>query len=537
MDFHVRDETKDLEKIYEETLHKVSRGDIRKGRIVSIRPDGVIVDIGYKSEGVVPVSDFTEEELSQLQEGGELEVHVDRINDQEGIVTVSKERASKIRAWEALTAAHAAGEEVTGTIVEKTKGGLLVNVKGVRAFLPSSQLDIKAVRDLDPFIGQTLTLKILKLTPPRQSADSAGRSAGTSLVVSRRVLLEEERNKKKEETLKTLVEGALVNGMVKNITDYGVFVDLGGIDGLLHISDISWGRVGHPSEFFAVGDEREFIILKYDPGTEKVTLGYKQKKPDPWASVEEKYSPGLKVKGKVVNIVDYGVFVEVEEGLEGLIHISELDWAPRPKHPSKYVSAGEDIETVVISVNREERRLSLGLKQLKPKPWQIVGERYQVGQRVTGRVKTLTDFGAFVRLPEGVDGLVHISDLSWTKHIKHPSEVLRKGQRVDAVVLGLEPDKERMALGIKQLVPDPWKDEIPALFRLGQEFKGKVLRLTDFGIFVELEGGVEGLVYSSEVDTSKELKEGDEAWVRVIKVNTEERKIGLSMKHIKTHEG
>jgi small subunit ribosomal protein S1 len=277
MDFQVKDDSKDLEKIYAETLHRVSRGDITKGRIVSIRSDGVIVDIGYKSEGVVPITEFTQEELAQLHEGDELEVYVERINDQEGVVTVSRERASKIRAWEVLTAAHAAGKDVTGTVADKTKGGLLVNVMGIRAFLPSSQLDIKAVKDLDPFIGQTFTLRILKLAPPKASAESVGRTSGTSLVVSRRVLLEEERNKKKEETLKTLVEGALVTGTVKNITDYGVFVDLGGIDGLLHISDISWGRVGHPSEFFSVGDERDFVLLKYDRETEKVTLGYKQR--------------------------------------------------------------------------------------------------------------------------------------------------------------------------------------------------------------------------------------------------------------------
>jgi small subunit ribosomal protein S1 len=324
--------------------------------------------------------------------------------------------------------------------------------------------------------------------------------------------------------------------MLKNITDYGVFVDIGGIDGLLHISDISWGRVNHPSEFFSIGDEKEFIVLKHDEETHKVTLGYKQKKADPWLSVEEKYMPGMKVRGKVVTITDYGVFVEVEEGLEGLIHVSELDWSQRQKHPSKYVSAGEEVEAKVINVNKAERRLSLSIKQLKPKPWEIVGERYRVGQTIAGKIKTITDFGAFVRLPEGVDGLIHISDISWTKHIKHPSEVLKKGQKLEAVVLSIDPQKERMALGIKQLKPDPWQDEIPARLKLGDECKGRILRITDFGIFVELEGEVEGLIYSSEVNMSKELKEGDEIWVRIIKVNVDERKIGLSMKNVKASE-
>ncbi len=323
---------------------------------------------------------------------------------------------------------------------------------------------------------------------------------------------------------------------MKNITDYGVFVDLGGIDGLLHISDISWRRVNHPSEFFSIGDEASFIVLKYDGESQKITLGYKQKISDPWLTVDEKYLPGMRITGKVVTIADYGVFIEIEEGLEGLVHVSELDWAPRVKHPSKYVSIGDEVEAIVLSINKEERRLSLSLKQLFPKPWELVGKQYKVGDIVTGKIKTITDFGAFMRIPEGVDGLIHISDLSWTKHIKHPSEALKKGQKVEAVVLSLDPEKERMALGIKQLTPDPWQNEIPAKFKLGGEFKGKVLRITDFGMFVELDGDVEGLVYSSEIDASKEIQEGSEIMVRIIKLNIEDRKIGLSMKNLKTNE-
>ncbi|HEX8950102.1 MAG TPA: 30S ribosomal protein S1 [Dissulfurispiraceae bacterium] len=533
METQTKEEANALEKLYADTLQRVERGAITKGRIIAFRNDGVVVDVGYKSEGIIPISEFTEEELSALKEGDEIEVLIERINDEEGVVILSKDRALRIRTMELLNAAFHDNALVEGKVIEKTKGGLLVNIMGAKAFLPASQIDIKVVKDLDAYIGQTVPLKILKLVSQKGPSSQI---SNVSLVVSRRAVIEEERSQKKKETLTLLREGAVLHGMVKNITDYGVFVDLGGIDGLLHISDISWRRVNHPSEFFSIGDEGEFVVLKYDEETEKVTLGYKQKIPDPWLTVDEKYQPGMKIKGKVVTLTDYGVFVEVEEGLEGLVHISELDWAPRLKHPSKYVSVGDEVEAVILSINKEERRLSLSIKQLRPKPWELVGERYKVGDKVAGRIKTITDFGAFLRLPEGVDGLIHISDLSWTKHIKHPSEMLKKGQRVEAVVLSLDPAKERMALGIKQLTPDPWQSEIPARFKLGEEFTGKVLRLTDFGIFVELEGGVEGLVYSSEVDTSKEIKEGDAIRVRIIKLNVEDRKIGLSMKNLKTHE-
>ncbi len=537
MDMHSEEETTDIEKLYEDTLHRIASGRITKGKIVSKRSDDVVVDVGYKSEGVVPVSEFTSEELAGLSEGDEIEVFIERINDREGVVTLSRDRASKIRAWESLSEAYNNNELVEGTVAGKTKGGLFVDIAGIRAFLPASQIDIKIVKDkeMDAHLGKSMQLKVLKLTTPKGQF-SENQIAGASVVVSRRAVVEAERMRMKEETLKIIKEGELLKGVVKNITDYGVFVDLGGIDGLLHISDISWRRVNHPSEFFKIGDVEEFVVLKFDGETEKVTLGYKQKIADPWLTVDEKYEPGMKLKGKVMNIADYGIFVEVEQGLEGLIHVSEIDWDPRPKHPSKYVSVGEAIEAMVISVNREERRLSLSMKNLKPKPWQLVGESYKVGQKITGKVKTLTDFGAFVRLPEGVDGLIHISDFSWTKHIKHPSELLKKGQKVEAVILSLEPDKERMALGIKQLAADPWIEEIPAKFRLGDESKGKILKITDFGIFVELKGGVEGLVYSSEIDASKEIKEGDEIPVRIIKLNPDERKIGLSMKNVKSGE-
>ena len=533
MDTHnLVEETKDIESLYTKSLVGIERGAIADGKVIAVKADTIVVDIGYKSEGAIPLAEFSEDELSSIREGDIIEVYIEKLDDQ-GIM-LSKEKASRIRTWEKLASIYNNNSLVEGRVIEKTKGGFFVDVLNVKAFLPSSQVDLKGAKNIDSFIGKTIPLKILKMHPPKSfSSQSPNQASESSLIVSRRQVIEEERNKKKEETLKTLQEGVILKGVVKNITDYGVFVDIGGIDGLLHISDISWRKVNHPSEFFSIGDEKEFIVLRFDRETEKVTLGYKQKAPDPWLTVEELYTPGMTVKGKVVSIVDYGIFVEIAEGLEGLVHVSELDWTPRPKHPSKYVSLNSEIEVSILSVKKDERRLSLSLKQLKPKPWQIVAERYQPGQKVTGRVKTLTDFGAFIRLPEGVDGLIHISDLSWTKHIKHPSEVLRKNQKVEAQILNIEPEKERMALGIKQLLPDPWQSEIPEKFKLGEEFMGKVLKKTDFGIFVELEGDVEGLVYSSEIDNSKEITEGGEIQVRVIKLNLEERKIGLSMKNLK----
>lgn len=534
MDTHAKvEETKDIEKLYNESLLRIERGMIAEGKVISIKSDGILVDIGYKSEGFVPINEFTEDEFSQLKEGDDLEVYVEKLDDQGGVI-LSRSRASRIRAWERLKAAHESNSQLEGIITEKTKGGFFVDVMGIKAFLPASQVDLKIIRNFDAFIGQKVPLKILKISQPKAfGGQISTQSSESSLIVSRRQVIEEERQRKKDETFNNLHEGAIIKGVVKNITDYGVFVDIGGIDGLLHISDISWRKVSHPSEFFSIGDEREFIVTKFDRETEKVTLGYKQKTSDPWLSVEERYSPGMTVVGKVVSITDYGIFVEVEEGLEGLVHVTELDWSPRPKHPSKYVTLGSEVNVAILSVKKEERRLSLSIKQLKPKPWQIVADKYKPGDRVIGRVKTLTDFGAFVRLPEGVDGLVHISDISWTKHITHPSEVLRRNQKVEVQILSIDPEKERMALSIKHLQTDPWETEIPERYKLGEEFTGKILKKTDFGVFVELPGDVEGLVYSSEIDNSKEIIEGGEINVRVIKVNLEDRKIGLSMKNIK----
>ena len=519
----------EMERLYAETFQRIEEGGIRSGKIVAIKPDCIIVDIGYKTEGVIRIEEFTEEELHSLKPGDKIEVYVITMRDSEGVISLSKDRASKMKIWDVLEKAAQEGTSVEGVITEKTKGGLTVDIGGVKAFLPGSQIDIKVTKDADALLRQKMLFKVLKINNKR-----------SNVIVSRRAILEEERVKKKGETIGKIKEGAVLEGFVKNITDYGVFVDLGGIDGLLHISDISWGRITHPSEFFAIGDKIEVVVLKYDEASERITLGYKQKQADPWANVEDKYPVGQKVKGKIVSITDYGAFIELEGGLEGLIHISEIDWTPKPKHPSKYLSIGETVEAVVLKGDRAERKLSLSIKHCKPSPWQLISERYAVGQKISGKVKSLTDFGAFVGLPEGADGLIHISDLSWTKHVKHPSEVLKKGQKVDAVILAIDTEHEKMSLGLKQVEQDPWTETIPSAFKLGDIVKGQVLRVTDFGIFIELEGGVEGLIYSSEVVPSagaeEQPREGDPVSARIIKIDLEERKIGLSMKNIKRND-
>ncbi|OGW62882.1 MAG: 30S ribosomal protein S1 [Nitrospirae bacterium RBG_16_64_22] len=513
-----------MAQMYEASFRNIEEGAVVRGRVVKVTLEGVMIDIGYKSEGIVPIDQFQREELERLLPGAEVEIFIEDREDSEGNVLLSKEKAEKIKVWESIARASEQGDVVEGRVVSRIKGGLTVDLGGVKAFLPGSQIDLRPVRNFDQLIGQTFQMRILKMNARRGN-----------IVLSRRVLLEEERNKRKEQTLGTLKEGQVVRGAVKNLTEYGAFIDLGGIDGLLHITDMSWGRIGHPSEIFSVGDKVEVVVLKYDREHEKVSLGYKQRLPDPWSQVAGKYPVGKRLRGKVVSLAEYGAFVELEPGIEGLVHVSEMSWTHKVRHPSKLVSVGDLVDAVVLNVDPNNKRISLGMKQAEPNPWDTIARRYPVGTRVEGKVRNITEFGAFIGIEEGIDGLVHISDLSWTRHIKHPSEVLKKGQKVDAVVLHVDPEKERISLGIKQATGDPWESLIPETYTVGKSVQGKVVRQTEHGVFVELAEGVEGLIYASELGRDEGgktagLNVGDEITAEIIKVDTAERKIGLSMR-------
>ncbi len=515
----------DLEKFYANTFKGLKVGAVTKGKVIQIKQEGIIVDIGSKWEGFIPINELLENEHTSLNNGDEVEVFVVNLSDSDGFVKLSRQKAEAINTWDMLENAFHKGMPVDGKITGKVKGGMTVQIGGVNAFLPGSHIDLKAPHNTDDLIGSAYTFKVLSIN-----------QKGPNVIVSRRVLLEEERNKLREQTLMKLKEGSVVQGKIKNLTDYGVFVDLGGIDGLLHISDMSWGRISHPGELFTIGDTVEVVVLTFNPKTEKVTLGYKQKKPDPWTLVEEKYPPGKKVIGKVITTTDYGIFLELEEGVEGLIHVSEIDWVEKSIKPSKYFSTGDMIEAAILKVRIPDKRISLSIKQLKPNPWEVVKENYTVGQKITGKVKSFADFGAFISLAEGVDALLHISDMSWVKRIKHPSEILKKGQQIEVVVLNIEPGKERISVGLKELTPDPWINEIPSKYNLGDIVKGKVVSIADFGLFIEFDDGVEGLLHTSEIEkTSDEkidelFKIGTELTSRIINLNPSERKIDLSMK-------
>jgi small subunit ribosomal protein S1 len=514
----------EFEKLYDQSLKSFKSGTLVRGRVLQVRSGVVMIDLGYKSDGIIPVEQFTEEELKALKPGDELEVLLEAAEDSNGNLLLSREKAKKLQVWDHLNQAYQTGTPVKGKVVSVIKGGLTVDIGGVSGFLPGSQIDVKPVHNLGSLVGQVMDMKIIKM--------NSGRG---NMVLSRRVLLEQQQNVRKEETLASLAEGQIVSGVVKNITDYGAFVDLGGIDGLLHITDMSWGRISHPSEACKVGEKLDVVVLKYDREKQKVSLGLKQKTTDPWLTVAEKYPVGSRVKGKVTSLTDYGAFVELEHGIEGLVHVSEMSWTQKIKHPSKVVSVGALVEAQVLAVDPAAKRISLGIKQTEPNPWQSVGERYPVGSVVEGKVRTITDFGAFIGLEEGIDGLVHISDMSWTRHVKHPSEVLKKGQIVKAVVLGTDSQKERISLGIKQLSPDPWEKAIPERYKVGKDEQVKVTRVADFGLFVELEHGIEGLIPTSELlKDGPEMKEGDEVTARVIKVDRGDRKVALSIKaHVK----
>ncbi len=516
--------TEDLEQLYADSFKNFQDGSIIHGTVIAICMDGIMVDIGYKSEGIIPRSEFSDEELKRLVVGEKLQVYLENREDSEGNIILSKEKADRMKIWDQLERIHRKGEIVEGRILSKIKGGMIVDI-GIKAFLPGSQLDLRPVRDLDQFVGKTIPVKVIKMNHRR-----------SNIVVSRRAVLEESRDKKKLTALANIQEGQKVQGIVKNITDYGAFIDLGGIDGLLHITDMSWGRVNHPSEVMMVGDRVEVVILKYDREVGRVSLGLKQKSPDPWTHVEEKYRVGSRLKGKVVSIADYGAFVELEPGIEGLVHISEMSWSHDLKHPSKLVTAGNLVDAVILNVDKKGRKISLGMKQIEHNPWDVVEKKYTVAAKIEGKVKSITDFGVFVGLEDGIDGLIHISDISWTKRINHPSELFKKGQSIEAVVLKIDREKERISLGYKQLTPDPWEHEIPEKYKAGQQVQGKVVRATDFGVFVELEDGVEGLIHVSEMemDATAKIEDlfkiQDEVTAKITRVDTAERKIALSVR-------
>jgi small subunit ribosomal protein S1 len=517
----------EFEQLYDQSLKSFKSGTVVRGRVLQVRSGVVMLDLGYKSDGIIPAEQFTDEELKALKPGDELDVLLEAAEDMNGNLMLSREKAKKLQIWDDINKAYQTGAPIKGRVVSAIKGGLTVDIGGVMAFLPGSQIDTKPVQNFNQLLGQVFEMKILKM--------NSGRG---NIVLSRRAILEDHQNAKKEERLSSLVEGQIVTGTIKNITEYGVFVDLGGIDGLLHITDMSWGRINHPSEMFAVNNAVEVVVLKYDREKQKVSLGFKQKTQDPWLAVVEKYPVGSRVKSKVVTLTDYGAFVELERGVEGLVHVSEMSWTQKVKHPSKVVAVGDVIEAQVLSVDPVGKRISLGIKQIEPNPWQTIGDRYPVGSEIEGKIKTVTDFGAFVGVEEGIDGLIHISDLSWTKHVKHPSEMLKKGQKARVVVLAIDPQKERISLGLKQLTPDPWEKAVPERYKMGQDETVKITKKADFGLFVELEFGVEGLIPTSEIPKdSSDVKEGDEVTARIIKMDKGERKIALSIKsHLKNHD-
>lgn len=514
-----------------EETGEIQEGAVVPGKVVSVSSDSVSVDIGFKCEGSIPIYEFKDSSgVPNVNVGDEIFVYLERMEIEDGFIQLSRDKADIIRAWDEISAACESGQIVEGTVIAKVKGGLSVDI-GVKAFLPGSQIDTRPIKNLDPFLGQKMKFKIIKFNKRRGN-----------IVLSRRAVIQEERELQRAETLSNLEEGAIVKGTVKNITEYGAFIDLGGMDGLLHITDMSWGRVKHPSELFSVNDEIDVKILKYDKEKQRVSLGLKQVSPDPWEDAEFKFPVGKIVKGKVVSLKDYGAFVELEEGIEGLIHVSEMSWTERVKHPSKVINVDEEVECKVLEVDKENKRISLGIKQLQSNPWDDLESKYSVGTIVEdGKVKSVTDFGVFIDVGMGIDGLIHVSDISWTKKFNHPSEKFNKGDSVRSVVLAIDKENEKFSLGIKQLERDPW-DNIKSRYRVGQAVDGAVTKLTDFGAFVELEEGIEGLIYVSEIadhrieKPSDVLKVGETVKAEIISVEPKERRIGLSIKQLSKTE-
>ena len=518
-----REKMDDLEAEYEQTLKAFEPGTIVKGRVVEVTDYDVMVSIGYKAEGIVPIEQFGDP--PQVKVGDEVEVFIESIEDDYGMVAINKRRADRIRAWERILTTHQEGDIVRCKVLRKIKGGLLVDI-GVPVFLPASQVGIRRAPDIAEYIGQEFDVKIIKIDREHMN-----------IVVSRRKLEEEEREKKKQQLLARLEEGQIVKGVVKNITDFGAFVDLGGIDGLLHITDMSWSRISHPSEVVAIGDEIEVMVLKIDREKERISLGLKQKTENPWINIEKKYPIGAKVKGKVVNILPYGVFVRLEDGIEGLVHISEMSWTKRINHPSELVHVGDDVEVVILDIDKEKEEIALGMKQAQENPWLKMAEKYPVGSVVEGTVKSVTSYGAFVQLEEGVDGLLHVSDMSWTKRITNPEEILKPGQKIKAKVLMVDVEKCRISLGLKQLTEDPWERKIPQRYQRGTICMGRVTAVTNYGAFVELEPELEGLIHISEFaergqNIHQVLHEGDFVEVRVIRLDPIERRIGLTLRRV-----
>ena len=513
--------------MYDSSFRNISEGDVIEGTVLKVSSSEVIVDVGYKSEGIISITEFLDENGQvTVQPGDSVDVLLERTEDRDGHIVLSREKAEKMKIWDEVEKAYAERRVVIGRVIERIKGGVAVDI-GVRAFLPGSQIDVRPVRNLDALKGQELRMRVIKANKKRGN-----------IVLSRKVLIEEENAEKKKNTLATIAEGKVMPGVVKNITDYGAFIDLGGIDGLLHVTDMSWGRAQHPSELFKVNDDVEVIVLKYDPATERVSLGYKQLHNDPWTSVSERYPVGQRISGKVVSLTDYGAFVELEPGVEGLIHVSEMSWSKRVKHPSKLLTIGDTVESMVLGVDQEARRISLGLKQIEANPWHDLAERYPIGARISGKVRNLTEFGAFVEVEDGIDGLIHISDMSWSKRLAHPSDVLKKGDAVEAMVLNIDPDTQRLSLGLKQLTTDIW-DDFFANNRVGDVVEGKVVRVTNFGAFVELSEGIEGLIHVSEFDARQgeadsEIVVDRTIKMRIIKLSPTERKIGLSVRALKS---
>ena len=515
------------EKLQEESLEDAGVSfkpdTIMKGRVVRVSADTVLVDIKYKSEGLIPLEDWGEEPPT---EGDEVEVYLEGMDDDEGMLELSKRKADRIRGWERIVATHNEGDAVKGLCTRKIKGGLLVDI-GIPVFLPASQIEIRRAGDIGLYLGKEVEARIIKIDEARMN-----------IVISRRKLLEESREKKKQEILGDLVDGQIRRGVVKNIADFGAFVDLGGIDGLLHITDMSWGRINHPSEMLSIDDVIEVKVLKFDKDSERIALGLKQKTPSPWENIENRYQPSMKVQGEVVNVMSYGAFVKLEEGVEGLVHVSEMSWTRRINHPNEMVNQGDIVDIVVLNVNSQKQEISLGMKQIEENPWDLVEEKYPIGTIIRGRVRNLTNYGAFVEIEEGIDGLLHVSDMSWTRKVSHPNEVVKKGDVLEAIVLSVDQEKKRVALGVKQLTEDPWEYDIPNRYLVGADLEGKVTKITNFGVFVELEDDLEGLLHISELSEAKVenpeeiVSTGDVVKVKVIKVNPDERKIGLTLLEI-----